>query len=247
MAAGNQLVLMKKGRTRSEDDDCPICSLPLPLDRKQTMFQTCCMKKVCNGCILAARKRGMTDCPFCRTPTPNAGGQVIVMVRKRVDKGDPVAISFLGNHYRLGEYGLNKDVARAAELYERAAELGVKEAHYSLGCLYSEGAGVEKDMAKAFWHYEAAAVCGHVDARYNLGWEEGMAGNDDLGLQHCMISAKLGHEQSLNAVKLCFMNGHATKADYAAALRGYQKAIKEMSSTDRDEAKALGVEGINKM
>ena len=32
VAAGNELVLMKKGRTRSEDDDCPICSLPLPLD-----------------------------------------------------------------------------------------------------------------------------------------------------------------------------------------------------------------------
>ena len=37
VVAGSQLVLMKKGRTRSEEDDCPICSLPLPVDRFQTI------------------------------------------------------------------------------------------------------------------------------------------------------------------------------------------------------------------
>ena len=36
------------------------------------------------------------------------------------------------------------------------------------------------------------------------------------------------------------MNGLATKADYAAALRGYQNAVDEMESPDRVEAKALG-------
>ena len=51
----------------------------------------------------------------------------------------------------------------------------VKEAHYSLGCLYIEGADVEKDMTKAFQHYEAAAMCGQVSARYNLGCMESKA------------------------------------------------------------------------
>jgi len=35
------------------------------------------------------------------------------------------------------------------------------------------------------------------------------------------------------------MKGFATKAEYAAALRGYQSATEEMSSPDRDEAKAF--------
>lgn len=40
VSAGNQLVLMKKGRTRSEgDDDCAICQLPLPLDVTQSSFR----------------------------------------------------------------------------------------------------------------------------------------------------------------------------------------------------------------
>ena len=62
-----------------------------------------------------------------------------------------------------------------------------------------------------------------------------------------MISAKLGHEESLNNVKILFMNGLATKADYAAALRGYQNAVEEMSSPDRDEAKTMGADEIREM
>ncbi|EJK48881.1 hypothetical protein THAOC_32285 [Thalassiosira oceanica] len=239
VAAGNQLVLMKKGRTRSEADDCPICQLPLPLDIDESSFRECCMKKVCNGCVFAAGKLGMWDCPFCRAPTRMTYSQALAMIRKRIDAGDPVAILFLGNKYRFGEYGLEKNMTSAVELYERAAELGVKEAHFSLGVLYDEGADVEKDTAKAIKHYEAAAMGGHVYARYNLSIIEGIAGNHVIALQHMMISAKLGHEKSLSNVKRLFMAGLATKADYAAALRMYQNAVEEMSSPDRAEANAV--------
>ena len=142
---------------------------------------------------------------------------------------------------------MSKDVTRAVDRAVLRAELGVKEAHFSLGVMFEAGTEVEKDTAKAFRHYETAAKCGQVNARYNLGNAEYDAGNRDLALQHWMISAKLGHEYSLTNVKSFFMNGLATKADYAAALLGYQNAVEEMSSPDRDEAKTLGVYGINKM
>ncbi|EJK44863.1 hypothetical protein THAOC_36564, partial [Thalassiosira oceanica] len=239
VAAGNQLVLMRKGRKRSEEDECPICNLPLPLDVKQTSFRSCCMKEVCNGCTLAAFKRGMRDCPFCRTTALTDGSQCLPMIQKRADSGDPVAIYHLGNKYHLGQYGLEKDTTRAVELYEHAAELGEKDAHYNLGCLYDEGVDVEKNTPKAIRHWEAAAMLGHVSARFNLGNEEGRAGNVDLALQHWLISANLGHGISLDNVKKMFMSGLTAKADYARALRGYQSATEEMSSPDRNEAKAL--------
>ena len=182
VAAGNQLVLMRKGRTRSETDDCPICQLPLPLDGQQSVFRLCCMKVLCKGCDFAAQKRGMIDCPFCRAPTPKKESQAVSMVQKRVDAGDPVAIHFLGTKYRFGRYGLEEDITRAAELYERAAELGVKEAHCNLGVIHDEGTNVEKDMYKAIRHYEAAAMCGHVLARYNLGCKSTMPETTTL---HC--------------------------------------------------------------
>ena len=197
------------------------------------------MKLVCNGCILAARKRGMRDCPFCRTPMPTEGSQLVSMVQRRVDAGDPAAIYFLGGKYLDGDDGLEKDVTKAIELLERAAELGVQDAHYSLGYLYDEGTYVEEDTAKAMLHWEAAAVKGEVMARCNLGLVEYEAGNYDLALQHWMIAAKLGRQDSLDEVKNMFMDGLATKVDYAEALRGYQCAVEEMRSTDREEALAL--------
>ncbi|EJK62845.1 hypothetical protein THAOC_16527 [Thalassiosira oceanica] len=239
VAAGNQLVLMKKGRSRSEEDDCPICSLPLPLDRKQSTFMTCCTTLVCNGCIVAAEKRGMDLCPFCRAPKPKMS-QTVSMIEKRVDAGDPVAICYRGSQYADGSHGLQKDVARAVELYERAAELGSKDAHLKLGGLYLRGKDVEQDEAKAIRHFEAAAVKGDTLARCKLGNIEANAGNYDIALQHYMIAAKLGYHDSLHCIKALFMVGLATKSDYAEALRGHQSAVEEMRSPDREEALALG-------
>ena len=238
VASGKQLVLMKKGRTRPEGDNCLICQLPLPLDVDQSSFYECCMKEMCHGCVFSAMKRGMWDCPFCRKPMHMIESQALAAIQKRVDAGDPVAMWHLGFKYLFAKNGLERDVVRAIELQERAAELGLKEANYGLGVMYAKGIDVEKDLAKAFRHYEAAAMCGHVSARHHLGCEEDNAGNHDLALQHWMISSNMGHEDSLNDVKASFIDGHATKADYAAALRGYQDAIEEMSSPDRAEAKA---------
>lgn len=152
---------------------------------------------------------------------------------------DAIAIWDLGKQYHLGHYGLEKDVTRAIELYEHAAELGVKGAHFYLGFLYGEGEDVEKDSDKAIRHYEAAAMCGHDVARFNLGCMEYNAENYDIALQHWMIAAKLGYEESLDEVKEMFMHGLATKAEYAEALRGCQSAVEQMRSLDRDEAKSL--------
>ncbi|EJK64443.1 hypothetical protein THAOC_14822 [Thalassiosira oceanica] len=185
-----------------------------------------------------ARKRGMNDCPFCRAPRPKKS-QIVSMVEKRVDAGDPVAMWHLGNHYSYGLHGLEKDVTRAIELYERAAVLGSKHAQMNLGCLYHVGADVEQDTAKALRHLEAAAVKGDILARFTIGTIEANAGNYDIALQHWMISAKMGHQGSLNNIKNMFVNGHATKADYAEALRGYHSAAEEMRSPDREEALAL--------
>ena len=50
----------------------------------------------------------------------------------------------------------------------------------------------------------------------------------------------MGDEDSPGAIKDMFMAGAATKEQYAQALKGYQDAVEEMKSNDRDEAKRLG-------
>ena len=92
--------LYSQGLERPEGHFCPICTLPIPLPMDDhSGFMECCMKTICFGCHVAAKKRGMDDCPFCRTPLPENEADRLAMVQKRVTKKDPVAIRHLGNKY----------------------------------------------------------------------------------------------------------------------------------------------------
>ena len=233
--------LMASGHERPEGDRCPICFdlIGLPIS-KHAHLKVCCMTRVCNGCIFAARRRGMNDCPFCRTTLPAYDASMLTMVQKRVDKGDAEAIKHLGEKYYLGELGLVKDVPRAIELWTKAAELGSIDAHSYLGDAYGAGDGVEEDKPRAIHHWQQAAMKGHVPSRYMLGAVERYEnGNNELAVQHWVISAKMGCEHSLNDIKEMFQTGHATKAQYAEALMGYRDAVEEMKSPQREEAKRV--------
>ena len=78
-----------------------------------------------------------------------------------------------------------------------------------------------------------------VESRYNLGcYEYEAERNYDRAAKHFLISAKMGHKNSLENIKRLFMAGDATREQYADALKGYQDAVEEMKSHDRDDAKA---------
>ena len=195
------------------------------------------MKTICNGCDIAAQKRGMFDCAFCRTPCPENDADKLAMLLVRAKKKDPVAVHHLGQKYFFGSLGLQKDMRKAVELYTEAAVLGSVEAIYSLGVAYQRGEGVGKDNAKAVEYFTKAAMQGHAESRYNLGCFEVEKGNYDRAVRHFLISARLGDKDSLEVIKKMFMDGRATEEQYAVALKGYQDAVEETKSHDRDEAK----------
>ncbi|EJK66510.1 hypothetical protein THAOC_12569 [Thalassiosira oceanica] len=144
--------LYSQGLERQEGDICQICTLPIPMPMdKHAVLEVCCMKRVCHGCDLAAQKRGMCACPFCRTPFTDNDDDKLAMVQARVLKKDPEAIHFLGDQYFFGLLGLQKDVRKAVTLWTDAAELGSIDALYDLGVAYESGGGRDKkDMVKAF-------------------------------------------------------------------------------------------------
>ncbi|EJK70303.1 hypothetical protein THAOC_08347, partial [Thalassiosira oceanica] len=232
--------LYSRGHERLEGDYCSICTLPIPFPMDgHSIFMACCVKRVCNGCNLATCKRGMSDCAFCRTPIARNDADRLTMVQTRVAKKDPVAINNLAQQYFHGGLGLQKDARRAVKLWEEAAELGSIDALFELGNTYHEGEGVQQDEAMAVEFYMKAAMQGQTESRYNLGCFEGEKGSHDRAVRHWLMSAKMGHEDSVQNVKRAFKSGFATKEQYAEALRGYQDAMEEMKSHDRDEAKAL--------
>ena len=33
--------------------ECPLCFLPLPIDKNKSVFRTCCSEIICKGCVVA--------------------------------------------------------------------------------------------------------------------------------------------------------------------------------------------------
>ena len=76
-----------------------------------------------------------------------------------------------------------KDLGKAVELYQKAADQGNADAQINLGWLYENGEGVPKDLRKAAELYQKAADQGNASAQDNLGWlyENGQGVPKDLG------------------------------------------------------------------
>ena len=233
--------LYEQGQDRPEADFCPICTLPIALPMSEhSMLNPCCMKSVCNGCVVAAHQReqrGMDTCEFCRTTIPGDDASRLLLIQKRIEAGDADAMEILANKYHYGKWGLEKDVKRAMNLRTKAAELGSLNAHFNLGLSFFNGEGAEQDHARAVNHLQYAAMKGHAESRSVLGFTELYKMNHHLAVKHFLISAKMGEKIPLDVIKKMFMDGIATKAQYADALRGYQDAVEETKSHQREEAK----------
>ena len=110
--------------------DCPICCLPLPIDRSKSGLMGCCSQLICLGCDYAnymrENEQGLEHrCAYCREPVPETSS--FKNVKKRAKKNDPVAMSEMGKrHCHEGDY------KTGLQYYSKAAELGDANAHYQL-------------------------------------------------------------------------------------------------------------------
>ena len=179
------------------------------------------------------------SCPFCRTSAPDSNEGILALVRKRVNARDPDAKDTLACAYFGGKHGLQQNIPWAIELWTEAARLGDLNAHYRLGRVYYYGKGAKEDETRGICHWQHAAVQGHPSSRHALGCHEYENGNHELAVQHYLISAKMGLDLSLDKIKSMFIKGLATKAQYADALKGYQIALEETKSPQREVAKTF--------
>jgi hypothetical protein len=222
--------------------DCPICSLPMPLDGEKSESMVCCSKMICFGCNIANMRREREGrlqhtCPFCRKSRDRTMKEVRKLQMKRVKANDPTAIFQLGlEQYNKGYY------SRAFEYFTKAAELGNARAHYQLSNMYYDGQGVEKDEGKEIHHLEEAAIGGYPDARYNLGVHENDNGNVERAVKHWIIAAAQGEDDSIKALLDAFKEGHVSKEELAAALRAHKAAVDVTKSPQRDAADKILLE-----
>ncbi len=228
--------LLFKQPESSHMGDCPICCLPLSLDKSKSAMMSCCSKVICKGCLLAKQRREDKDrlsntCPFCRTPEANTVEEYGKRLIKRIEANDPVAMSQEGaEQHETGNY------SEAVEYFTKAAELGDADAHYRLSPMYYHGQHVEKDIGKYIHHLEEAAIGGHPEARYYLGCIEESYDNDERAVKHFIIAANLGYDESLANLKKMYQCGTIRKEDFAAALRAHHAAVGARKSEQREAA-----------
>eukprot|EP00984_Skeletonema_dohrnii_P027899 scaffold17605_cov124-Skeletonema_dohrnii-CCMP3373.AAC.3 len=223
----------------SHKGDCPICCLPISLEKTKSTLMSCCSKIICNGCVFSNDMRIYQQsleptCPFCRQLDPKSKDEGEKNIMKRAKANDPVAMFQMSlRRCRSGDYDGSLAYAK------KAAELGDAEAHFQVATFYHEGECVEKDGKKESYHLEQAAIGGHPLARYNLGCEEQENDRMDRAMKHWIIAAALGHDGSLEPLKDSFKDGLLSKEDFAAALRAHQAAIDATKSPQREEAEKL--------
>ena len=61
----------------------------------------------------------------------------------------------------------------------------------------------------------------------------------DRAVKHFIIAAKLGDDDSLDALKKGYKKGYVSKEDFAAALRAHQAAVDATKSPQREEGEAF--------
>ena len=84
--------------------------------------------------------------------TPTEGQQLFIDAQ-RYDSGD----------------GVEKDLAKAVELYTKSVELEFVPAMDRLGEMYMSGTGVERDHAKGRELFRRASDLGSAEGTFNLG------------------------------------------------------------------------------
>jgi hypothetical protein len=202
----------------------------------------CCGKSICGGCAYSCIKFGNAEnCSYCKADgSGKTSEEHVADLMKRVEANDAGAMHALGNYYRNGLLGLQRDPEKAIELWKQAVTLGSSQAHYRLGNSYREGG----DSKKAQFHYEAAAMAGHEATRCNLGNMELDKSRNmkraesylmkERAVKHYKIAASAGHFTAMSNLLGAFKGGLLSKNDIEATFTAYNNSCAKMRSEARD-------------
>ena len=197
-------------------------------------YYQCCGKSICRGCDYSFYENDNDDkCPFCNSDrSSKTDEETVGEVMMRVEANDAGAICYLGGYYYYGTGGFPQDLAKAMELYARAAELGCSKAHNNLADVYRKGG----DMKKAKFHLEAAAMAGDEVARTNMGIMESKSGNTERAVKHYTIAASAGDYTAMYNLLITWKEGGVSRESIDSTLIAYNNSCAEMRSKARDAA-----------
>jgi localization factor PodJL len=133
-------------------------------------------------------------------PTDLPGADVgPIALREAAAKGDNKALFEIATRYADGR-GVTKDLKKAVEWYQKAADTGFAPAQFRIGSFFEKGIGVERSPQKAKEFYQLAAEQGNASAMHNLAvlYAMGAAGpaDNDSAAKWFVKAAELGVKDS---------------------------------------------------
>lgn len=161
--------------------------------------------------------------------------EAVALLEEAAEKRHPDALTLLADMHLQGTCVVNKDFARAMELYKLAAELGDAQAHRQLGLIYNSDVFMPADYKLSHEHFEKAAEQGDPVAHYHLG----LRFRDTHFLQagyHFKEAGKKGHAEAQFSLACLYFYG------YEDTFKTRRKAIhwfKEAASNGHKEAQKL--------
>jgi TPR repeat protein len=138
------------------------------------------------------------------------------------------ACEMLGCLYRDGRHGTRQNYKKAAEWYQRAAELGYSSSQHYLGAMYLHGRGVRKDGDKAVEWMCKAADQGNAAAMRDLGNiyrdGNGVAKDEEKAAEWFRRGADKGFRDCQYALGKLYRDGDGVPKDKEKAAEWFRKA-----------------------
>jgi TPR repeat protein len=161
------------------------------------------------------------------------------------------AVDHLGNVYRMGK-GVSVDLARARELYERAAFGGNSNAMANLARVHREGLGVPVDVREAVRWYERATELGNPFAPYQLSQmylkgEKPLRRDPARALKLLQLSADRGYEWAFWRLARFYETGEDGKKDLETAAYYFQIAQAAAESVNNPSGDQLAADAAKKL
>ncbi len=155
-----------------------------------------------------------------------ARAEGVRLIQRAADAGSAEGEHRLALLYADGDAGLPRDEARAAQLFEKAAEKGNRRSQLNIGTMYWRGQGVPRDLIQARAWLEKAAADGNVHAIYALGRamsESAPPANADPARAADLFrqAAERGHMFAALRYGMALSEGAGVKRDQTAAQRWF--------------------------
>lgn len=148
------------------------------------------------------------------------------MAQLSVEQNCPRGYHVLGSRYEYG-MGVDKDPAKAAELYKKGAELGSPECQYCYAVCLKTGSGVPQDEDGCLAWASKAAEQGHVAAAISLSLETANGSRPqpiETLIEYLLKAEKLEPDNARIAGQLAVQYVNLEPSDFDKAIYWYDRA-----------------------